>query len=30
VKINVIKAENEQDYEFVFVDHGDKLVMAVF
>lgn len=30
VKVRVVKIENDNDWEYVFIDLGDKKVMAVF
>ena len=30
IKTIIVKVENENDWEYVFIDQGDKKVMAVF
>ena len=30
IKKIVVKVENENDWDYVFIDQGDKKVMAVF
>lgn len=30
IKTIIVKVENENDWEYVFIDQGDKKVMAIF